>query len=109
MRSRKPARWRGSFIPSPNSLRTKARRLDRQIDDAERVVGFMRQGSRLLLHYANGKPVWLLSRGGEVMPATANLVITRNDITDVGGSLFPELGCPAQTYRFIEPTRRRTS
>lgn len=42
----------------------------------------------------------MLSVGGDVDPKTAELIVQRDDVAGVGDTLFAELGCHAQTFRF---------
>jgi hypothetical protein len=80
----------------------KVRKLDHKIRNAAEVITRMRDlGAVLRLHYRSGRPVWWLEPGGEVETLTAKAVIASDSVAPVGTSLFPDLACPAQTYRFV--------
>jgi hypothetical protein len=83
-----------------NGSSRKARRLDHKNRNAEDVLTQMRTRARLLLHYSNGKPTWLLNLGGAVAPETALDVIKHIDVCAVGDCLFAD--CLVQTFRYAE-------
>ena len=45
-------------VPTPKRLRSRARRLDRRIRNAETVVTAMKRGAALHLEYVFGSPVF---------------------------------------------------
>ena len=82
------------------TLARNPRRLDRCNRGMTAALQQMRRGATLHKHFARGKPVWLLSGGGEVPPDVATLVIGHPNVCDVGDSLFgSEL---AQTFRYVK-------
>jgi hypothetical protein len=94
-------------IPTPQSLRADARRLDRRALSAEAVVNRMYEGAYLHLYHDRRRgPVWRLSvTAAEVSDAIARQVIQRDDIVAVGDTLFTN--CLSQTYRFLEETQEK--
>jgi len=76
------------IVPTPSSLARSARRLDRHVRGMTGVLAHMRAGAVMRLHFARGKPVWLLSPGSEVPLEVAALVIAHPNVCGVGDSLF---------------------
>jgi len=74
-------------IPTPQSLRRQNRRSDRLLAGAERVITAMRAGNALHLQFLDGKPHWFLTDGRHVDVAVAAVVITHQQVVDVGDAL----------------------
>jgi hypothetical protein len=85
-------------VPTPKRLRSRARRLDRRIRNAETVVTAMKRGAALHLEYVFGSPVFMLTDGRRIEPAVAKAVIARPEIIGVGAALFQ--GMRPQTLRY---------
>lgn len=86
-------------IPTPQSLRANAHRLDRRLTSLSRVLTELQLGATLqCTHTANGD-VWLLSNGKLVQPGTAAMVIARPDVEPANDGLFPGM---SQNYRAKE-------
>ena len=95
---RRAVRWPIS-IHTAQSMRTVNQRLARRNANVARILGAMKRGATLNLHYQNGRPIWRLSSGPFVMSEVAAAVIASQDVTDVGDSLFPNH--PGQTWRYL--------
>jgi hypothetical protein len=93
------------IVPTPTLLGRYARRLDRRNRGVTTVLAQMRgAGASLHKHFARGRPVWVLSTGGEVPPDIATLVIANGNVVDVGDTLFG--GELSQTFRYATNPRR---
>jgi hypothetical protein len=86
-------------IPTVQSLRRQAARIDRRRRAADRVVAAMRDGAALRCSHERSGVVWWLSNGRSVSPEIAKFVIVNADIMSVGDSLFRNV--PAQTFCFV--------
>lgn len=94
------------FIPTAQSLRHQARRLDRQARRlnrhglrAEQVVAELQRGATLQLSY-EPRPLWRLSSGQFVPEQTALAVIALpNVVGDSDALLAGEL---SQTFHYVE-------
>ena len=93
---RKPT-WPNSGVHTPHELARNVRRLGRHSVSVERVVGELRRGASLQLHYGP-RPIWRLSSGAFVPEEVARTVIGMPCITGVGDTLFA--GELSQTYCF---------
>jgi hypothetical protein len=87
-------------IPTAHTLRTRNRRVDRQLAQAENVLRAMAGGASLHLTYSRSGAQWVLSTGRSVSDAAARAVVASSSVIDCGGSLFPWLGLPGQVWRF---------
>jgi hypothetical protein len=87
-------------VPTAHALRTRNRRVDRQLAQAENVLNAMRAGASLHLTYSRSGAQWVLSTGGSVSDAAARAVVASSSVIDCGGSLFPGLGLPGQVWRW---------
>jgi hypothetical protein len=96
----RPVTWHGVGVQTAAELQRKHRRLDRKNRNTVDVLQQTRAGARLILHYRNGKAIWLLDPGGEVAAETAARVIAHLDVVAVGDCLFTS--ALSQTFRFVE-------
>jgi hypothetical protein len=88
-------------IPTVQSLRRQAARIDRHHHAAARVVAAMRRdGLALHLSYEPSGAVWRLSDGTCVSSEIAKTVILDPDVVSVGDALFQDM--PVQTFCFVE-------
>jgi hypothetical protein len=81
-------------VPTVQSLRRQARRLDRQARSlnrhslrVEQVVAELRRGATLQLSYSP-RPIWRLSSGEFIVNAVARTVIDLPCVVGVGDTLF---------------------
>jgi hypothetical protein len=93
-------------IPTVQSLRRQASRLDRQARSfnrhslrVEQVVAELRRGATLQLSYSP-RPHWRLSSGPFVPADVATAVISQRCVVGVGDTLFAD-GL-SQTFRYTE-------
>jgi hypothetical protein len=86
-------------FPIPSQLRRSTRRLDRRLAGVDRILGAMRKGEELHLHYENGRPTWSLSGGQVVSAEVAELLTNNASVAPIGGALFDDM--PGQTWRFV--------
>jgi hypothetical protein len=86
-------------VPTAHALRTRNRRVDRQLAQAENVLNAMRAGASLHLTYnSRSGAQWVLSTGRSVSNAAAQAVVASSSVIDCGGSLFD--GLPGQVWRW---------
>jgi hypothetical protein len=81
-------------------LHRKSRRLDRKIAAIAAVLGAMRAGRALRLHFGSSGAQWRLTNGMRVTPEVARIIISDPHVTPCDGTLFRE--CAAQTWRYTE-------
>jgi hypothetical protein len=95
-------RRRHPTVPTVDSRRATARRLDRRVLGLTDVLNAMRHGEALHLHHDRRRgPIWWLSGSGrEVDAEIARVAIANPDVVAVGDALFASI--PSQTYRYVE-------
>jgi hypothetical protein len=85
-------------IPTPASLRSKNRRLDRRLSGINHAAAVMRSGAALHLAHRPGGAQWTLSTGEAVSDAVARMLIANPNVVGVGDALFA--GELSQTWRW---------
>jgi len=75
-------------IRNATALRSRNRRLDRNLNRAELVLRAMKDGASLHLQYARSGPIWVLTTGQQVSNQVAKLVVASSSVVGVGDALF---------------------
>jgi hypothetical protein len=92
------SRKRLTMINSTSSLRAQRHKLERKLENAQRVLDEMRKGSALHLEFTARGSRWVLSNGRQVADDTARFVIGSSSVVGVGDALFA--GAASQTFRW---------
>jgi hypothetical protein len=85
-------------IHTPNSLRTRHRRVGMRVERAQLVLDEMQRGCALRLMQTPTGPHWALSNGRQVSDSVAKLIIASSSVIDCGDALFA--GHPGQVFRW---------